>query len=312
MKRILFIAFLASSFAFSDTDTDIKKDVKKITQDMVQTGTDLNVLFQDTLDCVKENIPSVGTLGVDAAVDSCMRQSESLEAFIEKLEEKNPVNAAIVRDISKALTVMVKMYFEIAVNQSGRIYDKADLYAQFTKVFSKAVGLTGLWGTGMLKNGLAIWLVNQAGDVLSQAVLDVGGDWRQTNSTSFEQYLIENYSARNTAFSIPAKGTVSYVMGWVIKKFSLIEAAEIASLVILNQVQLVREAEMNTATWASRIPFLPGFASKFVVSVMKSLILTTSCKSAIQGVNNLVNGYFDSSSNAEPTKIVKGEEKEEL
>lgn len=272
-----------SGFVFADGN--LPEDIEVVKQDIVKTGFDVWVLVKDTGTCLYNNVPSPATLIVDGSFDGLIRQWEPIANGIRKLEEVNPINGAIVRDGSKALTIAFKMHLKLPVDLSGRLYDRADLYAQIVKLVSKGTGFLSLYGLSWIGSPVACFIVNNGGDVLSQAVLDAGKTWRRGNKTaSFEEFAVQNYSIENSIFSIPAKGTVSFVMASLIKKCSIAEGFELLTLVVLNQAIIKRNQDATTITFANKHRFMTGFLVATVVSIVKSLILTTTSKSAADGV----------------------------
>lgn len=287
MNKIILCLSLISLNLFADiSGSDLHNDIIVVEQDLIKTGFDVWVLLGDAKICLYNNIPSSGTLTVDGAVDSFLRQYQPIAVAIKALEQKNPVNGAIVRDFSKAMTVSFKIYYELPVDLSGRQYDRADLYAQMTKFMSKVAGFSALYLAGGIASPVMLFIVNNGGDVLSQGVLDAGKDWRKNQTDSFENYILENYSVKKSIFSIPAKGTVSYATGWVIQNLNLAQAAELATLVILSQAT----KDKNTIILPEKLSFKAGFMTSFVTSVLKSLILTTTCKSAVDTTNYYLSG----------------------
>lgn len=282
MNKIFLISVCLANFVLAD----VKKDLEIVERDLVKTGLDVWVLVSDAGTCLVNNIPSASTLTIDGSVDGVLRQFKPAANMIKQLEDKNPVNGAIVRDFSKTMTVLFKIHYELPVDLSGRLYDRVDLYSQAFKLVSKTLGFSGLYACGYIGNSVLLFVVNNGGDILSQAVLDSGKAWRKNQTVSFEDFALENYSPKNAFVSIPAKGAMSYVVGWVIQTFSIADAAEIAMLVILNQVEKTKTAESMSLQVPKNLPFMPGFMTSAVTSIVKSLILTTTCKTAVDLTNS--------------------------
>lgn len=282
MNKIFLISVCLANFVLAD----VKKDLEIVERDLVKTGLDVWVLVSDAGTCLVNNIPSASTLTIDGSVDGVLRQYKPAANMIKQLEVKNPVNGAIVRDLSKTMTVLFKIHYELPVDLSGRLYDRADLYSQALKLVSKAVGFSGLYACGFIENQGLLFVVNNAGDILSQAVLDSGKAWRKNQTLSFEEYTLENFSVNSALASIPAKGGVSQIVGWLIQKVSIADAAEIAMLVILNQVEKTKTAEGISLQVSKDLPFIPGFMTSAATSIVKSLILTTTCKTAVDLTNS--------------------------
>lgn len=232
----------------------------------------------EPINYVLHRVPSVGTLLIDASVDAFLRQSPPIARELLKLEKTNPTNAAVVRDFSKMLTIGVKNYQNVSVDLSGRPYDCSDVYSQAVKLGFKAVGITGLRWMG-LEGGL--FLVNTGGDVVSQAFLEAGKDWRKNNATSsFEDYMSTAYlgALKNGAISIPIKSAMGYSIGALIKKLQVTEGAEWMVL---------------TAMRRPRSNVVVGLTVSFAQAILKSLFLTTGCKVAVDATRSLREQYVE-------------------
>lgn len=291
MKSVFLCALFLNTFIFANVN--IPQDLRVIEQDLVRTSFDVWILVSDVGDTIFKNIPSGGTLFIDASVDALLRQVKPIAAGIKLLEDKNMVNGAVVRDFSKMLTVMAKIHLELPVDLSGRLYDSADLYSQVVKLLSKCAGFSSLYFVGLIDNGVLLFLVNNGGDVLSQGVLDAGKDWRKNQTISFVEYVQENYSVKNAMASIPAKGLVAFVLGALIKKLNVADIAEIGALLALNYVVVKRmKGQEPSIAWSNELPFRIGFVISFVQSVVKSLVLTTACKATVDLMKPVTDGYI--------------------
>lgn len=282
MNKVFLIFICLANIA----SADVKNDLSVVERDLVKTGLDVWVLVSDMGTCFMNNIPSASTMVIDGSVDGVLRQYKPVSNMIKQLEEKNPVNGAVVRDFSKALTVLFKIHYELPVDLSGRLYDRADLYSQALKLLSKTLGFAGLYSLGYIGNSGLLFVVNNAGDILSQSVLDSGKAWRKNQTVSFEQYALENFSVNSALASIPAKGVVSQIVGWIMKTTSITDAAEIAMLIILNQAVMSKTDAGVTVTVPKALLFMPGFMASAGTSIVKSLILTTTCKTAVDLTNS--------------------------
>jgi len=284
------VALIVCFCANVSAHNNLSKDLEVVEKDIMRASVDIWILVGDVGTCLRNNIPSTETLLVDGSVDAFLRQYQPLAIAIKTIEEKNPINGAIVRDLSKAMTVAFKIHYELPVDLTGRLYDRADLYGQMTKLISKVLGFSALYGCGGIHNSYLLFLINNGGDVLSQGVLDAGKNWRKNQTDSFENYLLDNYSVQKPMVSIPAKGAVSYGMGYLIQNFNIADAAELATLLILNQAT----RKDSTITLPKELSFRVGFVTSFVTSVVKSLILTTTCKTAVDLTNYYLGDYLNS------------------
>ena len=98
-------------------------------QDFFRVMHDLWVLVVDDMgSALVQRIPTFETLCSDAAMDAILRQIPAIDAWLKGLEETNPVNAAVVRDLSKTITLVWKEFWGISVDRSGRLYDISDLF----------------------------------------------------------------------------------------------------------------------------------------------------------------------------------------
>ncbi len=279
MKYFIFIS-VVSSFLFAKvTDKDLERDLDQASVDIAKLG-------WDAVAYVGQRVPSMGTMVIDGLVDTGLRQYKPVADAIKNLEKTNPTNGAVVRDFSKTGTSFFKMYSGVAVDRSGRLYESSDIDSQLLKLGSKLIGFYYL---GVLQGGsaseLSMWLVNTGGDWLGQAAIDSAVDWRKLKSQnktddSFEAYFVANAPSAlaSSIVSTPVKSATGYAIGFPAKVMG--DVTEIALLMLMGRV--TRNVGENLEWTAEKNqPTIVAAVVTFSTSIVKSLFLTTGCKTMI-------------------------------
>ncbi len=279
MKYFTFI-FFVSGFLFAEvTDKDLERDLERATVDVAK-------LLTDGAAYVGQRVPGVGTMVIDGLVDTALRQYKPVADAIKNLEKTNPTNGAVVRDFSKTGTSFFKMYSGFAVDRSGRLYDSSDIDSQILKLASKLIGFYYL---GVLQGAqaseLSMWLVNTGGDWLGQAAIDSAVDWRKLKSNnktedSFEGYLMANAPSAlfSSVVSTPVKSATGYAIGFPTKLVG--DVTEVALLMLMGRVTRNVGDKLQWTADKSQPAMIAAIVT-FSTSIVKSLILTTGCKTMI-------------------------------